>query len=108
MGASWFFNMKCPKCAAIGGIAQIPKYQYPVSTVFPFFLSWLVLIFFPALPSKFRCSQCGNIFRRFTISGYILLFAIALLFGLPLLLYAAQWAVYFGRCISWHLQGWTS
>jgi phage FluMu protein Com len=97
-------NMKCPKCAAIGGIAQIPKYQDPVSTAFIFFLSWYVLIFFPALPSKFRCTRCGNIFRRYSISGYILLCAIALVFGIPLLLYAAQGAICFGRYLSWYLQ----
>ena len=96
--------MKCPKCSEIHGIVQIPKYQYPVSTVFPLLGSWFGLILFPALPSKFRCTHCGNIFRKYTASGYILLGAIALLFVLPILLYAAQWMLYLVEYSKWYLE----
>jgi len=92
--------MKCPKCNEIHGIIQIPKYQYPVSTAFPLLGGWYALILFPALPSRFRCTHCGNIFRKYTASGYTLLAAIIFAIGLPLMLYVAQWAIYLVRYLG--------
>lgn len=95
--------MKCPNCSACDGIAQIPKYQYPVSVAWLVFTDWLAVLLFPALPSKFRCTHCGKVFRRYTASGWILLALLILVFVLPLLVYAALWGIYGIRYALWYL-----
>lgn len=65
--------MECPRCRSSSGIVRVPSHNEPVSSVFLLIFGTGLLLIMPALPSRFRCTECVRVFRKYTPAAWLYL-----------------------------------